>query len=429
MIIEFKIKNYKSFKDETLFSMIATSSMKENLENTSEVNDKLRLLKSSALYGANGSGKSNFFIALRFMKNFIISSAKDGQAEEAIKAEPFIFSDSTIDEPSGFEVTFLHERSIYRYGFLADQYKIHEEWLYHTPKKRELKLFTREEQAFDCSKKLFTEGLNLSDKTRKNALFLSLNAMLNGPTSTKVLTWFNNLNIISGIHDNNYANFTIHKVKDNEDYRKKTTLLLKSVGISLESLNVKTLKINEASIPEFIPPDIRKGILEESTHQIEFQKQKYGEDGKVIGTIPISIGHESQGTQKIFHLSGPLFNTLQEGRLLIIDELDARLHPLITKAIVKLFHSKENNPHNAQLIFATHDTNLLSNDLFRRDQIWFVEKDRNDASHLYSLSDFKTEKDKKIRNDANYEKNYIAGKFGAIPYINREELDLFLNNG
>lgn len=424
MFIKFRLKNYRSFKYETEFSMVADS-IKEHPGNTCDAKKGIKTLKSSVIYGANGSGKSNLLNALMVFKRFVIHSVEVSLGESNNGLDRFQLDDISMKSPCGFEVTFLYEDIIYRYGFSADDLKIHEEWLFYTPKKSEVELFKRDGQTIKVNPKWFSEGIGNTEKTRENVLFLSLMATLNGEVSKSVVNWFSKLNIISGLNDDNYSQFTKGKMKNEASYRKKALAFMQSIGLGIKDILVQEKSID---LPPSIPERIRNSIIEQERTHIELIKSKYSESGDIIGDVAMSIKSESEGTQKLFYLLGPVYDTLQEGKVLIIDEFDARLHPLMTITLIGLFNSSKTNLKGAQLVFATHDTNLLSNKLFRRDQVWFVEQDQYSSSHIYSLSDFKTRDGKKIRNDNKYEKNYIQGLFGAIPYINEEELSSFFSN-
>ena len=398
MLIEFSVGNYRSFKEPVTLGMVAAKLRAKNKElddnNLFPMTSSISLLKSAAIYGANASGKSNLIQAIRLMRGFVLASSKDTQTAEPIGVESFKLSTDTENEPSYFEVIFYLEERRYRYGFEADTQKVHSEWLYHVPNKRETRLFLREGNDFSLSS-VFKEGRGLTDKTRDNALFLSVVAQFNGPIARNILVWFRNLGLISGLSDEKHRRFTIKNIQD-ETLKDKIISFVKQMDVGISDIGVGQEEIGS----------IYTAPIVTTLHK------NYDGDGAFISETSFDMdNNESEGTKKLFYLSGPLLDILQFGSVLIIDELDARFHPLITSTIIGLFNSKSTNPNNAQLIFATHDTNLLSNKLFRRDQIWFTEKDKYGATDLYSLAEIK------VRNDASFEKDYIAGKYGAIPFI------------
>jgi hypothetical protein len=425
MLIAFNVGNYRSFKDVVTLSMMAAKlkskdkALDEN--NVFQLPNSLPLLKSAAIYGANASGKSNLVRAIRFMRSFVLNSSKDTQTADPIEVEIFRLSSETENKPSSFEVIFWLDGKQFRYGFTADTRRVHEEWLYHVPKVRESALFVRDGGNFSVSS-LFKEGRGLTDKTRDNALFLSVVAQFNGPIAQAILGWFWKLGIISGLSDQEYRPFTLKQFQE-ETHRKEIVSFVKQLDLGLSDIMAEEVDISEANLPKGLVEELMKFFLEQAKDSgvtvelatvadiITLHKKYNGENRPTSLERFILRQNESEGTKKIFYLSGPLLDTLQTGRTLIVDELDARLHPLITCAIIRLFNSKVTNPHNAQLIFATHDTNMLSNEMFRRDQIWFTEKDQYGATDLYSLAEYK------IRNDASFKKDYIAGRYGAIPFI------------
>ncbi|MBI4649787.1 ATP-binding protein [Candidatus Desantisbacteria bacterium] len=418
MLLQFKVGNFLSFNDPVTFSMVA-SSIKEHKDTNVFVEKKINLLKSAAIYGANASGKSNLIKALSFMKRFVFISSKEMQATEKIKVINFKLSTETENKPSFFEIIFIYEDIIYKYGFEVDSDTVRKEWLFQTKAGREAKLFTRENSDFEIGS-YFNEGKGLENKTRNNALFLSVVAQFNGEFSTKIIKWFEKLKIISGLDDEGYKGFSIDKIKDLE-FKNKILNFLKIADFSIEDLSLNEIKINKENLPKDMPEEFKAMLLKKEGDLISVEIQtfhkKYDLSKKFFSLEKFDLDdEESEGTKKFFAISAPIINTLWKGHTLIIDELDSRLHPVLTQHIIKLFNSSDINISNAQIIFASHDTNLLNKEFLRRDQIWFTEKDKYGATNLYSLVDYKLEKNK-IRNDALYSKNYILGKYGAIPYV------------
>lgn len=419
MLIDFRVGNFRSFQQTATLSMeaanIASRDSRLNENNLFTTNEYLRLLKSAAIYGANASGKSNLGAAFKFVKNFVLGSSKDSQSGERINVEPFLLSDETFDQPSFFEVMFIAEGTYYRYGFEVDQQKVHAEWLFHIPRSRESRLFERKGQVITLSG-VFKEGKGLVEKTRTNALFLSVAAQFNGPIAQRILAWFRNLKIISGLEDASLMGYTLHCLKDHT-YREDILHLIKTLDTGISDIEVESTRFLDA-LPSDMPETIKQEFLKlESLKDAEalsvaMLHQRYNPDGIATGLESFSLSEqESEGTQKLVAFSGPIFDVLKHGHVFVVDEFDARFHPLITRELISLFHAPATNPYNAQLIFMTHDTNLLDRSLFRRDQIWFTEKNRQGATTLYSLAEFK------VRNDASFEKDYIRGKYGAIPFI------------
>jgi len=421
MIIKFSVGNYLSFNDIVTLSLVAAKiksrNKKLNEENLFSISG-LNLLKSAAIYGANASGKSNLLKAIGFMKDFIITSSKETQAEEPIEVENFKLSTETEKKPSFFEIIFLIDGQRYRYGFTVDSKKVHSEWLYHVPKSREARLFLREESKIIISN-VFKEGRGLTSKTRENALFLSVVAQFNGPISINIFKWFRGLGFISGLSDAGYRQYTIERIETDKEYRDNIVSFVRRMDVGISNIVIREIELTDEEIKAF--RYILKYIKEVSDEEVSIPESKYDvfsihkkfdKNNFPISEVEFDIDvQESEGTQKLLYLLGPIVTTLLNGRTIVIDEMDARLHPLITCSLIQLFCSNKTNPKNAQLVFATHDTNLLSNKLFRRDQIWFTEKNRYGATDLYSLAEIK------VRNDASFERDYISGKYGAIPFL------------
>jgi AAA15 family ATPase/GTPase len=419
MFIEFTVSNFRSFKDPTTLSMVAAKikarDQNINENNTIVINENLTLLTSSAIYGANASGKSNLIKAMSFMKKLVLTSSKESLVNEPIRVNPFRLSTATESKPSLFQIIFLLDNTKYRYGFEANSKEIVSEWLFAASPLKESRLFTRDELGIHVSRN-FKEGRGLENKTRANALFLSVSAQWNGEISKKILGWFNNLKVISGLNDSSFKNFTIQQFEQG-NLREGIINLVKSLDLAITDITSKKIEDDKVKMyfPENIPPAIFQAAIKDLESEkvlLQTEHKKFNEAGLPISNEYFNLRtEESDGTEKLFYMSGPILDVLANGSILFIDEMEARLHPLITQKLICLFNSIDTNPKRAQIIFTTHDTNLLSNKIFRRDQIWFIEKDRFGCSHLYSLSELK------VRNDASFEKDYIEGRYGAIPFL------------
>jgi len=418
MLIEFSVGNYRSFKDTVTFSMVAADIVAKDKKlddnNLFPVDTKLKLLKSAAIYGANASGKSNLVKALGFMNWFMINSSKETQITDDIKVEPFRLSTETKEKPSFFELVFLMDGRKYRYGFEVSKKIVVSEWLFYVPKQRETKLFERHSNNIEVTKTYKADGIQ--QRTRANALFLSVSAQFNVEIAEKILAWTNeNLNIASGLDNEPLLQYTVNCIMKDEN-KNDILQLIKNLDLGIDDIRVEQENFSFDSLPDNLKEIIinasnfgeMKATLISTSHKIFDENSKY-KSNEVFDLER----HESKGTQKLFALAGLIITTLKKGAILFIDEFDASLHPLISQAIIELFNSNETNPNNAQLVFMTHDTNLLSNKLLRRDQIWFMEKNRYGATDLYSLAEYK------VRNDASFESDYIKGRYGAIPYIGK----------
>ena len=421
MLIEFSVGNFRSFRDVATLSLL-TSKLKENdeLDNHNIFQEgKWSLLRSAAIFGANASGKSNFIRAFGYMRYLVLESATGLQAGQSTKVTRFALNPTAKEQPAYFQIAFLIDGIQYRYGFELDEQRVHAEWLYRT-KQRESRLFVREGQNFDISTTFRKEVRGLEELTRQNALFLSVLAQFNSPTAGSLLSWFRNrVGVISGINDEHYLLYTLARVAEDDIFRQQMAMLLRLADVGIHNVRVESASLSDPAIPEHVRNFFEKiaEIDGEKAEDFLLRQAKMThpvfQDGKRIDEMEFELEEESAGTQKFFALLGPILDTLEHGKVLVVDELEARLHPLLTRELVRLFNSAKTNPNRAQLIFATHDIDLLGENLLRRDQVWFTEKNRYGETELYSLAEMKE------RKDASYLKNYLLGRYGAIPYINR----------
>lgn len=421
-LLEFSIANNRSINEMCTFSMIGKGISDQPTDNIVKLGSN-KVLKSAVIYGANSSGKSNVVKSISQMKRIVLSSVKLNDDDE-LEYEPFLFSEN-VDNPSHFEVTFINDKYKYRYGFQFNLKKITSEWLYRSTlsRKLETELFYRELNVIECDEKLFAEGLDRDKMINANRLLLSLCAQLGGKESKKVISWFQQkINVLSGITTEIYADSSkqmLYNQLNGCDNAKKFFTQLQLGFNDLECIE-KTFDIS--MLPDDLPQEVKEKFskLLEGRKDIELYAlhNVYDDSGNVVKQISLDVDKiESEGTKKLIELSGPIFNTLNKGKVLVIDEFDAKLHPHISHHIISLFNNPETNPNGAQLILTTHDTHLLSSKLFRRDQIWFTEKDGKEQTDLYNMMDIVLPDGSKPRNDANYERNYIAGRYGAVPYI------------
>jgi len=424
MLVQFTLKNYKSFKEEATLSMVASNYDKDTREEENIFKDgkfKLRLLKSAVVYGANASGKSNLLDAFAFFRSFLLSSSKDSQREEKIAVSPFLLNTESEKAPCEFEVVFIHNEVQYRYGFEASENKIHTEWLFQKLKVKEVALFYREEEGVTFHQRLFAKGKRVFNEglLRNNALLLSVAAQFNDDIAGNILEWFKSVHVISGLHGFEHKSLSLNMLEHKAD-KAKIINLLKAADLGVQDLQLQRRNIGEFA--KALPDAVKAALLIEMNRdgnaqvaEVLASHRKYNELGEPVGEHYLDMDkEESSGTQKLFEISGTIINVLENGSTLIIDELDAKLHPNLVEHIIKLFNSNSVNKHNAQLVFNTHNTNLLSGNLFRRDQVWFTEKDRYGRSQLYSLADFKSSQ---VKKQDPFESNYVKGKYGGIPYL------------
>lgn len=414
MLLNFRFKNYKVFKEEQLFSMIAHKPFKEHSDTHLVSNDSLGILHSAALYGANASGKSIFVEAMDFARQFILQSSKESRAEDPIETEPFLLHTSTEGAPSEFEFTFLYEGKRYRYGFAVTRQIVQEEWLY-IKDKREVEYFYRSDGEYDYNKRQLPMIKLLIDRqmVRDNALILSVMAQFNEGIALNITEWINSIGIISGLDSDTFRYYTVNRIKKDHSFERRVLNLLKAADLGIVELEVPIVDL---------PDEYKDTLLEiiAANRVVKTFRQKYDQYNRPILDNLISFDmedSESKGTQKYFALLGPILETLDKGHLLVIDELDARLHPNLVREIVNLFHQPETNPNHAQLIVATHDTNMMNRETYRRDQIWYTNKDTYGASRMYSLMNIKSQKGGAPEIGDNYELKYLRGNYKAVPSL------------
>lgn len=401
-IIEFSASNFRLFKQKVTFSMLARKS-----GHTFESNGK-HLLKTSLIYGPNASGKStllNVFIQLR---NGVINSANSTEGSN-IRYQPFELS-STENEPTFFEVVFSLDKQIFRYSFSHVKETIVEENLVQILSTgSEKKYLVRNGQNIKLYAD-FKKSKDVADvKTRPGVLFLSAASQWNDALAIKIVEGFKNINVISGPDSGNYRGYTMNMFKEGEDKKNKILDFLKKADFCIEDG-----KVEKMEIPENVKKQVSAAIkdLPDKIDTVYFSHNKFNAEGVIVGTKRFNLGDESAGTQKFFDALGPIVDTLENGKVLFIDEFDNSIHPYLTKFVVNLF--EKSNPHNAQLVVTTHDTSLLSYKELNKEQFWFTEKDRFGAANLFSLSEFK------LRNNTELSKKYLEGRFGALPFIDQD---------
>jgi uncharacterized protein len=423
MLVEFSVGNFRSFKDIQTLSMVAAPISSKNKEldeqNTFQATPKLRLLKTKAIYGANGSGKSNFAHSMWAFNAFILHSIQTDILSNLFNNLfnlPFFFSTESNKEPSFFQMIFITNGVVYRYGFETNATEIVSEWLFATPNHREVPYFKRQGQKIEINEKHLKGAkkiINLLGESspifKNTSLFLSILLSLNNPIGLVLGKFFNTF--LVDIYSSDFGNLDEKKreiAKSNfikGTFRNQTIQLLKFTDNNI--IEVGTIK--QKKIDEKVNGD------DNSEEVIVLGSKVFDKDNKVLDDMILLPFFEfaSEGTKRIFDTAPFIFDSLENSFPLVIDEFDSKLHPIITKKIVELYNKNENQ---AQLIFVTHDTNLLDNKLLRRDQIAFIEKDKYGASHLYNLVEFKG-----VRNDASFEKDYLDGRYGAVPFVGNFE--------
>ena len=417
MLIQFRFKNYKSFRDDTILDFSATKITEHSGRIVSAGNEKL--LPVAAIFGANASGKSNVIEAFRYMVAYVINSIFYDSNLDDIKTQsnkleytPFLFDAASRDAVSSFEVYFIdneeHKFRSYNYGFTLNQDGVVEEWLNSKARtaRKYRRIFYRNGDQLDLS--------GLSDKSqeliriswKKEVLIVSLGAILNITILKSIRDWFYSTNFANfgdPYEDMFLSSFIPKDFAEDKTVQDKVVAYLSTFDPSIIGFHVEVMK-GEA--------EVRSRAKIDAIH-----RTVNGE------TASIPLGEESDGTLKMFALYPVFQSALEKGKVLFVDELNARLHPLLVRNFLIAFLNPEINTNHAQWVFTTHDSWQLSNHMLRRDEIWFTEKDEDGVSTLYSLADFTDEDGMKIRKDESYEKNYLLGKYGAIPTL--KHFDVF----
>ncbi len=451
MLIEFSVENYRSFAEEQTLSLVAgkDSNHPEHVVDCG----KFGLLKAAALYGSNASGKSNLLKAFRFMDDFVRKSATTMTLGDPIAGiEPFRLDPQWRDKPTAFEVRLLLDGTEYQYGFSATIERVHDEWLYVRRKGGRLSNPLLREYAPDTDETSWTlrgelkQAKDLTDKTRDNGLFLSRAAEMNVAFVKELFLWFR-----TGLRYFDLASppdhllqETARRVCGDDGFRARVESLVHDADLGIDEIAAREEELRWLDdFPKYVhalashiekniddaaddeeglivqSPDFRerfrdfrarpRGVREPPREFRVQTRHRFQDSGE---HVDFSLENdESNGTQRFFALVGPILNTLDKGSLLVVDELECSMHPLLTFKLVELFQSPDTNPNGAQIVFATHDSTLMTPALFRRDQIWLTEKRRSGATSLFSLSDI----EKRPRQREAFEANYLAGRYGGVP--------------
>ena len=400
MILEFSVKNYLSFKEKVTFSMLANSN-KGLDDNYVETNEK-KILKTAAIYGANASGKSNLFKVMSSVV-LMLKNSNSYDINTKLPIVPFKLDDEYLNKPSEFEIRFIVDDIRYVYGFIADTDKIYDEYLYYYPNGRETKIFDRTNvNEYSYSKKDTKILKEIEIKNSPNKFFLATATNWNYEKTEPVYSFLTNgIEICTNIENLKKIAFGIYETSSN-DLKKFAVDFLKKTDF-----NIEDYKISKVRIPQELFAGVPDIVTTREVYQVLF-KHKNSDNY-------LSLDEESFGTQIVFAFIPFIADTLKNRKVLIIDELDRSLHPFLVQYIAEMFNDSEMNKLGSQLIFNTHDTNLLDLNILRRDQIWFTEKDtETGVSDLYPLSDFS------VRKQENVEKGYMLGRYGAVPFIKND---------
>ena len=419
MLLQFNFKNFKSFRDDTTLDLTATK-ISEYSNHVIPIGNE-KVLPIAAILGANASGKSNVLEAFRYMATYVASSLNYGGDEsrkkgksEFLSPTPFLFDADSKDAESSFEVYFISSEEngakSYNYGFTVNSAGIKEEWLNYkskTSRGNYKRIFYRNGSELDLSGISPKSRENLRIALERETLIVSLGSKLKIAKLKLIRDWF---------MDNEFADFG-HPVEnfflseqlpddfvENKDVQNSVIKYFSAFDPSIIGFEVEPIESDDDKKSSRVRIDAVHKMI----------------DSEETATIPLKL--ESAGTLKMFALYPLLQEVLETGGVLFVDELNARLHPLLVRTFVITFINKETNPNHAQLVFTSHDSWQLNSNILRRDEVWFTEKANNGISILYSLADFVDEDGVKIRKDENYEKNYLLGKYGAIPIMQNFDL-------
>lgn len=414
MLIEFRVKNFRSLRGEQALSLVASKDKTLLASNTQETGIKAAptLLRSAVVYGANASGKSNLIKALQYMRGVVTESATVIQPGQTFSVQPFRLDAGSADKPTEFEITFIVDRVRYQYGFAMTSQRIVSEHLLVYKAFKPQRWFERHFDT-ETGKEVFEFGSGLKGPknvwegaTRANSLFLSMAVQLNSEQLRPVFDWFANRLVIFNEASPLAPQLSMQMLKL-DGKRKEICDFLKAADISIADIDLVTRKIVGHGIKIDLATGNREaGPVENEVNELKFHHVT--ENGKAV----FDLNDESSGTRNLLFLTGPVLDILNKGLTLVIDELDTSLHTLLVRELVRLFHRPEVNTGGAQLIFTTHDTSLLdAYGLFRRDQVWFVEKKKDQSSGLYSLVEFSPRKNEAL------ERGYLQGRYGSVPLL------------
>lgn len=424
-LLRFTVENFRSIAQRKSIIFTSDSIKDEPQNNVCEVNG-ISYLRTTAIYGANSSGKSNLIKAMSYMSSIIVGSVKINENEDLLYL-PFQLNKKNLSSPTLYETDIVVDGVRYRYGFSNQKKRICEEWLSLIDKNgKEKPLFIRNLDGIGVNEKFFSEGMGLEGRTNDNRLFISLVGQLGGKISNSIINFFDStMNTISGLYTDKLSTFTKIMLNENLPGCDDVKAFFSRTQLGFADIITETHEFDINELPNAMPREMKEDIARKFTGKKLIDVFSihgiYNENGERIDTSTFAFEQmESDGTQKLFDLAGPIFDTILSGAILIVDELDAKMHPLISQELVSLFNDPVRNSKGAQLIFTTHDTNLLSSNLLRRDQIWFTEKDDMERTDIYSMRQIVLPDGSKPRGDGNIERNYIKGRYGAIPYIQSE---------
>jgi len=429
MLLDFTISNFKSFNQPQTLSFLTQKGLKEDMPQNFVELGRHKILKSSVLFGANASGKSNLIKALVWFRHFVLNSFQIASNRQDIAFEEFLLNQQNQNRPAEFELHFLIDKHELFYTFTVSKTEVISEKLERVKNARtgvREVLFKRYNDdgrelglSIEFSKKYFdVGGLKIDEKLLKqNVLLLSIFGSLGVELAEQIIAKIQNIQVVNGLGFNDTLNYSVDHY---EKYQDSIMAMMKQADFGIKDMFVKSEELEKAEFlakeSKSLPPQMQ-AIIEQGRGSIKantLATTHTGLDsqGKQID-VNFNLGGESTGTQQMFALSAPIINALQEGKTLVVDELDAHLHPFLCRFIILKFHL--DNPNNAQLLFTSHSSSLMDHDLLRRDQIWLVDKNKQGESELYSVASLSEKK------EYDYQKRYLDGRYGALPYISMLE--------
>lgn len=433
MILNISIQNYRSFKKNVVFSMIAESSKSKEqnvfIQKLPKGDDEIRLLNTSLIYGANASGKSNLLRSIFDIRKLITQDQPTAGAD-IVEYDPFKFDKANDQLPIEFYIEFIGTDNIkYRYELSYSRSEILLEELMYWPNNKPVQLLSRKVSKDKNSLVHYgfmgpSLGGDNFEIFKNQTLLSKFGKERPNDIISKVYIYFEKLNVINACSqpmiEKARADVNVKFLSDN-NFAKRINELLKFSDTGLDGVSVKKLEESEFKFPDTFPEDEKSRIFKRNMYTM-FGLHSYFSEEEKIDIIQLPFKDESNGTRAIYALGGKMLDVIEDGGVLFVDELETSFHPFLAKMLVCLFQNKKINSKNAQLVFATHDTNLLDRTLFRKDQVWFTEKDYFGATELYSLQDFS-----EVREDTPFDRWYLAGKFGGVPNLQSLE-SLFSEN-
>ena len=421
MLLEFSVENFKSIKDEVRLSLVAGPGKERRETNvvTPEPNEGVRpipLLRSAAIYGANAAGKTNLLQALQVMQR-MVTRPPDDLGE--LPVTPFRFDPDCEARPTTFEVMCFAEGVRYQYGFSATRRAVVKEWLYAWPRGRVQVWFDRNgaetgEDGFRFGDKLSGDKEVWRRATRPDALFLSTAVSLNSVRLRPVFDWFaKNLHIAGA--GGEAGDFSMEFCSD--DRKDGIIEFMRAADLAVSDIRIIEKDLSPDVVSRDMPSILKERMKKEfaGTKVVSLRLRHDTGDNR---SAELDLKEESHGTQKVFALAGPWLDTLQKGHVIVFDELHDNLHPVLVRFLVERFHDPRLNTQGAQLVFSTHDTSILTQDVFRRDQIWFCERNAGQETRLFPLTDFRSRK-----GIEHHGRSYLAGRYGALPYVRPVQID------